>query len=77
MRRASLKGRKAAGSTSRKETALKRKWPLLVLAILGGGSLTLLALVLFAYQYGSQPSVPHMGLAAGFGAAIGGALTRI
>ena len=56
---------------------MKRKWPLRVLAILGGGTLTLLALVLFAYQYGNQPSVSDMELAAGLGAAFGGALTLI
>ena len=48
-----------------------------VLAILGGGSLTLLALVRVGYDYGNQPSVPVMELAAGLGAALGGALTLI
>ncbi len=56
---------------------MKRKWPLRVLAVLGGGCLTLLALVLVASQYGNQPSLPSMELAAGIGAAIGGALTLI
>ena len=38
-----------------------------VTAILGGGALTLLALVLVAYQYGNQTSIADIELAAGLG----------
>ena len=43
--------------------------------IFGGGATALLALVLIAYQYDNQPSIPDMTLAAELGAAIVGALT--
>jgi hypothetical protein len=56
---------------------MKPNWPLRISAILGGGALTLLALVLVADQYGNQPSMPDLGLAAGLGAAIAGALILI
>ena len=45
------------------------------ISVLGCGGLTLLALVLVANEYGNEPTVSGMELAAGLGAAIGGALT--
>jgi hypothetical protein len=54
---------------------MKLNWLLLAIAVPGGGALALLALVLIAHQYGNQPSMPDLGLAAELGAAIGGALT--
>jgi 4-amino-4-deoxy-L-arabinose transferase-like glycosyltransferase len=56
---------------------MKRNWSLRLTAILGGGAITLLALVLVAYQYGNRPSMSNMELAAGLGAAIAGVLTLI
>jgi hypothetical protein len=54
---------------------LKPIWLLLAITVPAGGAVALLALVLFGYRYGSQPSAPDMQLAGELGAGIGAALT--
>lgn len=44
---------------------------------MGGGTITLLALLAIAHRYGSQPTMPDMELAVGLGGAIGVALILI
>jgi len=53
---------------------LKPIWLLLAIAVPSGGTVALLALVLFGYQYGNQPSASDTELAAELGAGIGAAL---
>jgi hypothetical protein len=48
-----------------------------VLAILGGAVLAAVGLVLNRFQYGVQPSLFEIGLAAGLGAALGLAFLSI
>jgi presenilin-like A22 family membrane protease len=56
---------------------MKPNWLLLGIAILGGAALSSLILILVAYQYGNQPSVRDLELAAVLGGAIGGMLILI
>jgi hypothetical protein len=56
---------------------MRRIWYLLAFAVPSGGAAAVLALVLICYHYSNQPSVPDMALAAGLGAALGGALMLV
>jgi hypothetical protein len=56
---------------------LHLNWPPIVSAILLGAAITSVGLVVVTYSYGIWPTVPDMELAAGLGAALGGALTLI
>jgi hypothetical protein len=56
---------------------VKVRWLSVGTAILAGGAITLLALVVIAHRYGNQPTMPDMERAAGFGGAIAAALMLI
>jgi hypothetical protein len=56
---------------------VKASWLSVGTAILCGGAITLLALLVIAHRYGNQPTMPDMELAAGFGGAIAAALILI